>query len=302
MAQENNAEPDKDVATRKGEFAMLIYSIGRPPTTIFQPHLLTASLLLVAVAAGSILPQLARRDSRLLPKKEEDEDAEMSRLRNIVREWRAEASRKGKPLRLPMQPFLLRNIWTGALLLFTVLTFSTFFVATVVQVCLLVGVVSFLHSNSIIGNSGHQFDWYMLGGSLLGSICDHYGGDITFFNVLQVETLTFPQLLKEMDEEASETTSNNSNLANSSRPRRPSSRNRAISSPSFPSDGPNEQQPLIRRRSFEDYEEVVEADGSTAPVTGGTILGIHNIAIVFPQFAVRKPLYTVYYIADFERV
>jgi solute carrier family 45, member 1/2/4 len=66
--------------------------------------------------------------------KGEDEDAEVSRLRDTVRQWRAEALRDGKPLRLPMMPFLLRNIWTGALLLFTILTFSTFFVSTVAQV------------------------------------------------------------------------------------------------------------------------------------------------------------------------
>jgi solute carrier family 45 protein 1/2/4 len=63
-----------------------------------------------------------------------DEDAELTRLRNTVREWRAEAARMGKPLRLPVMPFLLRNIWTGALLLFTVITFSTFFITTVAQV------------------------------------------------------------------------------------------------------------------------------------------------------------------------
>lgn len=91
----------------------------------------------MAVCAGSLLPHLARRDRRLIPDKDEDEDDELSRLRNTVREWRAEASRRGRPLRLPMMPFLLRNIWTGALLLFTVLTFSTFFVTTVVQVPLL---------------------------------------------------------------------------------------------------------------------------------------------------------------------
>lgn len=63
-----------------------------------------------------------------------DEDAELTRIRNTVRAWRAEAVRKGKPLRLPMMPFLLRNIWTGALLLFSLLTFSTFFITTVAQV------------------------------------------------------------------------------------------------------------------------------------------------------------------------
>lgn len=35
MAYENNAEPDKDVAIRTGEFAMLMYSIGGSPTVIF---------------------------------------------------------------------------------------------------------------------------------------------------------------------------------------------------------------------------------------------------------------------------
>jgi hypothetical protein len=28
MAQEKNAEPDKELATRTGEFAMLLYSLG----------------------------------------------------------------------------------------------------------------------------------------------------------------------------------------------------------------------------------------------------------------------------------
>jgi solute carrier family 45 protein 1/2/4 len=70
-----------------------------------------------------------------MPPKDEDEDAEVSRLRDTVRQWRAEALRDGKPLRLPMMPFLLRNIWMGALLLFTILTFSTFFISTVAQVC-----------------------------------------------------------------------------------------------------------------------------------------------------------------------
>jgi solute carrier family 45 protein 1/2/4 len=73
-----------------------------------------------------------------MPPKDEDEDAEVNRLRDTVRQWRAEALRDGKSLRLPMMPFLLRNIWMGALLLFTILTFSTFFVSTVAQVCYLI--------------------------------------------------------------------------------------------------------------------------------------------------------------------
>ena len=91
--------------------------------------------LIVAVAAGIILPYLARRDVRLLAQNDdEDEDAELTRLRDTVRQWQAEATRKGKPLRLPIMPFLLRNIWMGALLLFSVITTSTFFITKVWQV------------------------------------------------------------------------------------------------------------------------------------------------------------------------
>jgi solute carrier family 45 protein 1/2/4 len=67
-------------------------------------------------------------------KSDVDESAEISRIRATVRQWRVEAAQKGKPLQLPAMPFLLRNIWTGALVLFTLLTFSTFFTSTVVQV------------------------------------------------------------------------------------------------------------------------------------------------------------------------
>lgn len=63
-----------------------------------------------------------------------DEDAEISRIRATVRQWRVEAAQMGKPLQLPVMPFLLRNIWTGALVLFSLLNFSTFFISTVVQV------------------------------------------------------------------------------------------------------------------------------------------------------------------------
>ena len=89
----------------------------------------------VAIAAGIVLPHLARRDVRLLaPSDEEDEDAELAHLRDTVRRWQAEAARKGKPLRLPIMPFLLRNVWMGAMLLFTLITTSTFFITRVWQV------------------------------------------------------------------------------------------------------------------------------------------------------------------------
>ncbi len=67
-------------------------------------------------------------------KEDVDEDAEITRIRNTIREWRAEAARRGKPLRLPVMPFLLRNIWMGAMLWFSLLMLCTVLVKTVTQV------------------------------------------------------------------------------------------------------------------------------------------------------------------------
>ena len=57
----------------------------------------------VAVVAGTILPRLAVRDRRLMADKGDvDEDAEISRLRATVRQWRIEAARRGRELHLPV--------------------------------------------------------------------------------------------------------------------------------------------------------------------------------------------------------
>lgn len=50
---------------------------------------------------------------------------------------------------------------------------------------------------------------------------------------------------------------------------------------------PDERQPLVRRRSFDEYETGAEESDSVAQMAGGTVLGIHNLAIVMPQFIVR---------------
>ena len=134
MAQQYDKEPEKDLAIRTGALAMLLHSIGTYHTHTQQDPELTWTLT-VAVAAGIVLPHLARRDVRLLAQSDdEDEDAELARLRDTVRQWQVEAARKGKPLRLPIMPFLLRNIWMGAMILFSVLTASTFFITRVWQV------------------------------------------------------------------------------------------------------------------------------------------------------------------------
>lgn len=89
---------------------------------------------IVAVLTGMLLPRLTVRDTRLLAHGEEDVDTEFARLKSTVQEWRADAARRGRPLRLPVMPFFLRNIWTGAMLFFALLTFMTFFVTKVWQV------------------------------------------------------------------------------------------------------------------------------------------------------------------------
>ena len=115
MAREQNAEPDSEYATRVGALSMLLNSI-------------------VAVAAGALLPHLSRRDKRLLRVQDEDEEEETIRLRGLIYQWRAEAAKKGKKMRLPTVPVLYRTIWIGALVLFTILTMSTFLVTSTVGV------------------------------------------------------------------------------------------------------------------------------------------------------------------------
>jgi len=146
MAKESGKEPDAEIATRMGDLALLWYSIGafivQSQSSIYNS---TDEIHLVAVIAGTLLPQLASRDSRLLtPSGIVNEDEETVRLRETVHEWRVEAARRGKPMRLPTMPFMLRNIWTGALLLFSFLMFSTFFVTTVVQVRFVLLFINFL--------------------------------------------------------------------------------------------------------------------------------------------------------------
>ncbi|KAG6830831.1 hypothetical protein H0H92_014483 [Tricholoma furcatifolium] len=237
MAYELGREPDADYATRTGEFAMLLYSI-------------------VGVATGTLLPHLASRDRRLLGHKGDvDQDAEITRLRHTVQEWRAEAARQGKPLRLPMMPFLLRNIWTGALLLFSVLTFSTFFITTVVQATIFIALVG---------------------------ICWAVAMWVPFAIIMET--------LKEKERQPPRPTEA---LAS----RRPS-HTRVVSTPAFYRRGLDERQPLLtRRRSFDAYESGAE-ESIITPMAGGTVLGIHNLAIVMPQFIVALVTSAIFRIVD----
>ncbi|KLO15861.1 MFS general substrate transporter [Schizopora paradoxa] len=244
MAQETGKEPDAELATRMGNLALLWYSI-------------------VAVIAGTLLPQLANRDRRLLEHEgDEMEDAELARLRNTVREWRAEAARKGQPVKLPSMPFMLRNIWTGALVLFTVLMFSTFFVRTVVQAIVCV---------ALVGISWAVACW------------------VPFAIIME--------FLKEMGEadKRKDPVVNTSAVG-------PYPRNhyRATSSPSvvmWKNNNRLEREPLLRRRSLsrtQDPDELADAQ----PLAGGTVLGIHNLAIVIPQFLVAVVASAIFRIVD----
>jgi len=116
MARQYNKDPSVDVATRAGNFAMLMYS-------------------LVAVVAGSLLPELTRRDERLLGHDDEEDDvAEVIRIQTMVSKWKAEAAAKGKKLKLPRAPLTLRDMWSFALVLYGVISLCTFFINTVAQV------------------------------------------------------------------------------------------------------------------------------------------------------------------------
>lgn len=61
---------------------------------------------------------------------------------------------------------------------------------------------------------------------------------------------------------------------------------RNISTPGHgrPSFSGSERQPLLRRRSYDDFGDQPDEETPLLPLPGGTILGIHNLAIVMPQF------------------
>lgn len=89
----------------------------------------------------------------------------MERIREMVQQWKAEAAREGRPLKLPTSkvlattsstsktcadvssgsgnpvPFMLRNIWTAGLVLFGCLMMSTFFITKVWQATVMIALV-----------------------------------------------------------------------------------------------------------------------------------------------------------------
>lgn len=113
----------------------------------------------------------------------------------------------------------------------------------------------------------------MLGSGHVGAFCDHHGGNSPCFSI-DPDLTAVLQLLKEPPPSVIVQDTRRVHIRNLSTPtHRPNSA---------------ERQPLIRRRSFDEYDINPEEDIIPGtPLAGGTVLGIHNLAIVLPQFIVR---------------
>jgi len=260
MAQETGKDPEVETATRAGDLAMLFYSI-------------------VAIFAGTFLPWLNQRDRRLLAEDDNEEvDAELVRVREMVRQWKAEAARDGKPLKLPRMPFMLRNIWTAALVLFVVVMASTFFIQTVLQASIAIAILG---------------------------ICWAVACWIPFSIIME--------FLREMEDAAEQARVARANgitptvpplgATGGSRPYH----QRVASVPAHlwkqqqATSPATERTQLIRRHSIMGETGAFSHDlryVGSAPVAGGTILGIHNLAIVFPQFVIAIISSIIFRIAD----
>ncbi|OCF30813.1 solute carrier family 45, member 1/2/4 [Kwoniella heveanensis BCC8398] len=266
MTHELGHQPDIDKATRAGSLALLIYSF-------------------VAIIAGTLLPYLNARDRRLLKPmseklrdgethnddSEDEDDVEMERIREMVQQWKAEAAREGRPLKLPRMPFMLRNIWTAGLTLFGLLMGSTFFITTVWQATVMIALV----------------------GICWAIAC--------WMDDTSSQTDTHPRQRGLNQPPAS------AGAAPGYRPMH----SRAASTPAGPwrsqpvspsRRDADERTPLTRSYSTADIEgagESMEYTGS-GPVAGGTIMGIHNLAIVFPQFIIAVVASVIFRLADQE--
>ncbi|KAI6003738.1 MFS general substrate transporter [Pisolithus albus] len=225
MAYQLDGEPDIEHATRIGELAMLLYSI-------------------VAVIAGVVLPRLTLRDSRLLCQDGDDHASRTERLRRMLKHRQEEAVQRGKKFKVPRMPLLLRDIWVGAMLLFSALMFSTFWISTVNQAAVMISAVG---------------------------VCWGVACWVPFAIVME--------FLKDVNE---------SRAANVRRAGRGSL---------------DERGPLVQPQSS--HGESIEGDasgeasvGTTQPVAGGTILGIHNLAIVMPQFIIALVASAIFHVVD----
>ncbi len=113
----------------------------------------------------------------------------------------------------------------------------------------------------------------------VGTVCNHYGGDSE--NVIHRDAmLTSYQLLKE--------------ISSPSTVVRPA-HTRTLSTPGL---RVGERQPLLRRRSLDEFDAGSDDIPPATPVAGGTILGVHNLAIVMPQFIVSLAASIIFRVVD----
>lgn len=81
--------------------------------------------------------------------------------------------------------------------------------------------------------------------------------------------------------------------------RRPShSRTRSTPAIRRRSEGQDERAPLLQRRRSFDQADADAVALQADPIAGGTILGIHNLAIVFPQFIIALVSSAIFHIVD----
>lgn len=110
----------------------------------------------------------------------------------------------------------------------------------------------------------------------MGTVCNYHGSKFVF-PCSRTDIHQFLQLLKEPPPPVRVVHDN----------QRPF-HTRNISTPSHLYRLTGERQPLVRRRSFDEYENRLDEEIIPGkPLAGGTILGIHNLAIVLPQLMVR---------------
>ncbi|OXC57663.1 solute carrier family 45, member 1/2/4, partial [Cryptococcus neoformans MW-RSA852] len=241
-----------------------------------------------AIIAGTLLPYLAARDRRLLKPtseklrdgeieienedEEDEEHVEMERIREMVQQWKAEAAREGRPLKLPTSKVLA----TPRQLVKRVLMYRPVGESSAVHVekhldggvgpLWVLDDVNILHHQGLASDSDDRSGRHLLGYCLLGTVC----------------------FLKELDDKPPPRTSDG-------RPRPTHARTTSTplgwrSHPSSPMGraSPVERTPLTRSYSTADLEGANEMEYTgQGPVAGGTIMGIHNLAIVFPQFIAR---------------
>lgn len=199
---------------------------------------------------------------------EDDEDEELVRVRELVRQWKAEAAREGKPLKLPTMPFMLRNIWTASLLLFALVMLATFWIKTVWQATIAI--------------------------SLLG---------VSWACAVWVPFAIIMQFLRELETAAQKASqgvpgggAGGYGAIGAGAIGRPAHQ-RVASTPAhrhYPTRRRmSERTALVRRHSLMGAGGPVTNDlryMGPEPVAGGTILGIHNLAIVTPQLLVSLTL------------